>query len=434
MTFGSKRALGVLACAASLLLLTGCIDLSTFEVEESNTSAATFQGLADGGGFVVLSSTGPTDTVPGAGWWRVDRSTGAAVALPGEVDRLSPDGSSALLADGSLWHDDGTVTTEPGVYSEDLRYRLAETGGALVVHSVETGAVVDVDAVFARPAGTTAVIPVAVSNDGRSVAYQLKAGSVTTADRFAHLDAATPLDLPHATDITYMMAARGRIVARADLEIGVYEDPNYGPVTVNLQVDIDLIDIVSGSTVATETRTFLPPTDIERSNFELLGISDNGKTVWSVEERFAADHGLACFGSPAPIVMGCVKRSTLTAVNIGRPSVHVDLAFTEIEAFDITAAGDHAVASLKHTFTHYVDMPVRMPPLLLRRTEGIVGQLDQGPTIEYSSTTACQYAGVPTAPCTVPIVGAHVEISDDGRVAAGNTMSGPGWYDYSRPS
>ena len=69
---------------------------TTFTVQATPGSGADLVLLSGDGRFVVLTATAAGPVVPGAGNWRIDRTTGDTVALPvGTPVRISTENASA---------------------------------------------------------------------------------------------------------------------------------------------------------------------------------------------------------------------------------------------------------------------------------------------------------------------------------------------------
>src|SRR5262245_34919637 len=113
--FGAPGGLFVVGLVVLLLAACDPIPHPDFVVREAPTSPVTVELLSGDGNFVVVHSTGPGSTVPGAGRWRIDRRDGAVVALPtgDRATKLSRDGSRVLITTGNtavVWVTGASVT------------------------------------------------------------------------------------------------------------------------------------------------------------------------------------------------------------------------------------------------------------------------------------------------------------------------------------
>ena len=199
-----------------VLGLAGCepVPHPSFTVRESPDSAVTLRLLSGSASHAVVTATAAGETVPGPGVWRVDRSDGSVDELPaGGPTRISSDGQRVLLTGPKLWSAGSVLTPPSGLLSEELTFALfVDTDGQVKTWEAATGTVTPVETGFPRPPGTTAAIAKAVSDDGRTVQYELR-GS-TRIERFVDLDADAVVDRPNADGGTlqamdlFVLAAR----------------------------------------------------------------------------------------------------------------------------------------------------------------------------------------------------------------------------------
>jgi hypothetical protein len=197
------RALALGLVTVTLLVACDPILHPEVTVREAAGSGVRFRLLSGDGNFVVVQASGPGATVPGPGWWRVDRRDGSVVALPDATGatRISRDGSRVLLAltaGGPVVWADGTVLTPPAgaEFSDDLTFAVfVDADGTVKTWETATQAVAPVEPGFPRPRGTTSAAGKGVSDDGRTVQYTLS--SAAPIERFVDLDAGVAVDRPN---------------------------------------------------------------------------------------------------------------------------------------------------------------------------------------------------------------------------------------------
>lgn len=419
-----RRFAAVVGVGLFLLGLTGCYDHDEFVVVEPPSSPVSFRHLADEGRFTVVEASGAGTVVPAAGWWRVDRDSGATVALPGAASRISADGSRVLLADGRLWHEGGAVDPAGGVYSNDLRFRLAVDAGVLTVHPVLGGPPVDVDAEVPRPAGVTSVTPLAVSEDGRSVSYRMNGGTGPGL-RFVRLGFA-PLDFVEVSGSEAMLSGDGLTVARSV--------NTYGTIDQSAQAQIDVFDLPTGTVVASQTRQLPDYTGgldwSESSSFDLLAISDRGRQVWGVEVRIHTSKVVCGTGPQVPILIRCQVAATLTTFGTDGTSTDVNYG-NVVRSIDLTPNGHFALVSGQHPISAISGQVLHVAPILVNTRNGVVERLTQGEEETTSDGFLCTHYETPSsAPCTIRLHGRDAQMTDDGRLVLARSMRGAGIYEY----
>jgi hypothetical protein len=167
---------------------------SNLRVVSQPGSGVDFALLSGSGNFaVVTTSTGPE---------RIDRRDLSVVALPtGTPTAISDDGSRVLLTSSTpvVWSNGVTITPPPGAHmSRDLTFGVLvdPDDGDVKTWETATQTVTDIETGFPRPAGTTSVQALDVSNDGRTIEYRLVGNtSATSPFRFVDLDANQKLDV-----------------------------------------------------------------------------------------------------------------------------------------------------------------------------------------------------------------------------------------------
>lgn len=427
-----RRRVRQLAAATTAMVLlaglAGCRLHTDFTVREAPDSAVTFRLLSGDGRFVVVTATAAGATVPGAGTWRVERATGAAVALPAAASRISADGRRVLLQDGRLWRDDGPMAAAGDTWSDDLTYRTYLAGGRVTVQDATGGPPVDVEAAHPRPGDTTAATPVAVSDDGLTVHYRLTraAGSV---DRFVRLGLSPPLDLPAAssagsTQHRYALAAGGAALLRTTLRLEPYEDPIFGPGEILIDTTYDLVTVPDGAVTATWTVVSADTTPQQRWTTRAL-VSEDGRRMWVLATLVRTARDL-CGTGPSPVPLTCYLANTLTAV-AAAGARSTSLGAGSVVGFDLTPDG--MLAATDRRFP----VPIgggKYAPQITHAVEGAWETLGQGPTTTTSDAFTCSQMGAGPAPCTINQVGSDIQISDDGHVLAARSMTSTGWYDY----
>lgn len=390
-------ALAILAVAA----LAACepVPHTTFTVEAAPGGGTDLALLSGNGRFVVVTAIAAGPLVPGAGTWRVDRTTGDVVALPdGTPRQISADGSRVLVAGTTglaLW-DDGAESTAPsGVLSDDLTFRVyVGDDGTVQVQDLATGVVRAVEEGFPRPAGW--VSPIGVSDRGNVVVFRFDATI-----RAIDLTAGTHLDIPSlATEGTdtdppadeqVVLAAGGTALARSARSIVCA-----GPQCEQFWASIDLIAIPSGDVLAHH----------ENATQEFAGflrIADNGRAAWAYQERTVLDGDPNC--PSAPQALSCVVSASL--VELSAHGVEVDVLGPG-RGIDLAVSANGRFAALTREQPGYrffmPDAPVR-----------VVDRLTTGPRWET--------LGGGTSPS------ARGRLSDDGRVISTTSETG-GWYDF----
>jgi hypothetical protein len=425
-----RRATALALAAALVLSLAGCRLHTDFTVREAHDSPVTFELLSGDGRFVVVQATAAGATVPGAGWWRVDREDGSTDQLPAEATRISADGARVLLADGSLW-DEGSVTPGSATYSDDLTYRTFLSGGTVASQEVATGATVDVEAGHPRPVGTTGATPISISDDGQTVRYRLSRpeGDI---DRIVRLGQPTVLDLPAPivfgpTHIDHRVAAGGAAVVTTTEEWSTVDIDGLFLLDVVVGVTVELRAIPSGTVTATWTASYEPSS----RSWTVLGrpeISEDGRWVWITQASVILD-STRC--SPfTTLYATCVVQNDLTAVAAGRTRT-TSLGGGDLTSLDITPDGLLAVTNRSFMVTE--PRPWTSEPQITHAIHGPWETLEKGPEVTSGDIQICYRYGDGPPPCTVRVYGAGTQIADDGKVLASRSLLGAGWYDHVDP-
>ena len=392
----------MLAVVVATLAVCEPMPHTAFTVQATPGSGADLVLLSGDGRFVVLTATAAGPVVPGAGNWRVDRTTGDTVALPvGTPVRISTDGSRVLVGDHTgvrLW-DDGVTTPAPdGVLSDDLTANAFVGGdGTVQTRNLATGVVRPVETGFPRPPGTSAWL-FGVSDDGDTVVFRFG-----TTIRVIDLGAGASSDIPSlasdgddtnpATTETVLLAAGGAAMARttessACLLWGCEQ----------FSATIDLIEIPTGTVLGHYDNTTQEAAAFTR-------IADNGRAVWSYQQRSVTDD-VGDPGCPsAPFFAVCVVSASL--VELTASGARVD-ALGGGQGLDLTASANGRFATLTREQPGYRGL---MPDAPVR----VVDRLSSGPRWE-------TLTGGPSP-------SARGRISDNGMVVS-TTTEGGGWYDF----
>lgn len=411
-----RRTLGVVTALLLAISVTGCRTYDEFAVRAPAAGPVAFRHLASGGGHVVVQATAADGTVPGAGWWRVDRTTGDVEALPGAVARISADGSRVLLDDGRLWRAGQPIVTATGAYSDDLRHRFGLVGGALTVTDVATGATVDVDAAHPRPAGAGVVVPVAVSDDGQTV--QFEAHGTAKVIRTVRLGS-DPVDLsidPQATEwsmlrFEHRLSADGRTIARMEVVQLPMEVAGMW-VAVDHAATVQLVDVLTGTVRSSGTWERTPGSS---TTFTLRAIARNGSIVWLTQTALETSRGLWCGGSATPNT--CPTETLVRALRSDGGDLLVDLGWAAgrgwlVRSFDAPSSASFAVVGLG--LNGPTGTLPQTGPVVLHATRGQVDVLEQ------------------TEDGAGP---AHrAQMSDDGRLIAASGPGDQGWYEFADPA
>jgi hypothetical protein len=393
------RSLVLPALAVAMLLLAACEPMphTTFTERAAPGAGADLALLSGDGRYVVLTATGAGPVVPGAGNWRVDRTTGDAVALPaGTPDRISADGARVLLTSGgirTLW-DGGTTSSPTGVLSPDLTAQAfvgVSGSGSVQTQDLATGVVRPVETAFPRPPGTTAWVH-AVSDDGDTVVYGFE-----STIRVVDLGAGASFDIASlaldGAEESVLLAGSGAALARTVQEV-ICMSAGCGLMSSS----IDWIEVPTGAILGHYDNT---TQEIPR----FTRIADNGRAVWSYQEETVGDD----WGYPscpsAPFAATCVVSASL--VELSAHGVRVDpLGAGRGIALDASANG--RFAALTREQPGYAGL---MPDAPVR----VVDRLSSGPRWE-------TLTGGPSP-------SARARISDDGVVISTTSETG-GWYDF----
>jgi hypothetical protein len=425
-TKARRRAVRVALAAGVVAVLAACnpVPHPTTTTREAKTSSVTFRLLAAGGRYAVVTATGPSATVPGAGHWRVDRYTGGAVALPAGLQPLaiSADGTRVRLEDNSLWTDSGTFVPPVGAeYSQDLSAIVYVSGGVIKARRFPSGAEWDVEGGHPRPAGTTGVSPVDVADSGRVVQYAL-AGVQTM--RFVDLDAGTAVDRPNlGYDIGFEWERHRFALAADGSRFAVHYEQGASNPEVGIQIlqsTLELVDADTGTTVGSWVGTGNWPTT------HLL-IGSTGEVAW-IHQRFWQSAPGYCPGSPTYAV--CVVDTRAVSVT---PAGSRTWPIGGNDARAVSASRNGRFL-LVETFTNPFQQRSRLTALDWKA--GTSEALSAGTFTEYDGLN-CRFAYGPmaTAPCTLPVGARSAAITDDFKViaaAAGGTAES-GWFELTNP-
>jgi hypothetical protein len=412
--------------------LVGCDPIThpNFTSKAGPTSPVTFELLSGDGAFAVVRTTAAFGTLPGAGRFRVKRSDGTSDALPssGTAVRISRDGSRVLIsASGAptVWSSGTLISAPAGAqFSDDLTHAVfRDSSGAIKTWVTATQTVGDVETGFPRPAGTTSALPKGISNDGRTVEYELE--GTQHVERFVDLDANQKVDQPNQTSTgdvyvtdEFMLAAGGGGF------VHMHEEGHFDfsiPAQLIDESWAELMAVPSGSAGRRYDNT-------TQEGIVRLHVSADATAAWVYQERHALDGEDGCPSTPA--VMTCVveshalllRRNGWRTFNTGRGALDGSDAPPDARFLALT----------KNAFTYdsfRVDGPVRVLDWLT----GTVESLTASENYTSSDAVVCAAHGR-SSPCTVPAESAQGQMSDDGRTIATTTETGSGWYEYTASS
>ena len=399
-TMRGRRLLVAPLLAVAVAALAACEPMphTQFTQRAAPGSGANLALLSGNGAYVVLTATAAGPVVPGAGNWLVERATGDTVALPaGTPGRISTDGARVLLTNGgiqTLWNA-GVTSTPTGLLSPDLTARAFVAGnGTVQTQNLATGVVRPVETGFPRPAGTATVH--GVSDDGDTVVFQF-GSTIRTID----LGAAASFDLASAaasdTTEVVLLAAGGTALARTVEQL--FCDPAIGCEV--LVSTVELIAVPSGTLLASHD-------DDSQELRRFTRISDNGRAVWSYQERRVLDDAGAPGCPSAPFAITCVVAASL--VELSANGVRVD-ALGAGYGLDLDVSANGRFAALSREQPGYVGF---MPEAPVR----VVDRLTSGP----------RWETLTGGPSTSTLA----RISDNGVVIATTSENG-GWYDFVAP-
>ena len=384
-------------------------------VREQPGSAARFRLLSGNGRYVVVTASAASAAVPGPGTWRVDRTTGAAVALATTAApvRASADGSRILFgteSDPLLWVGGAFVVPPSGVLAEDLGYALYRAGdGTIARWRSADGQVTPVEVGAPRPPATTAAAPTAVSDDGQVVSYRLTVGGAYV-QRFVDLARGTVVDSP--TGQQFALAGSGERFARLSTT------PGGGGW-------VELVAVADGQVVRRHD-------DQSGEALTSLRIGRRGDTVWAHRQRTGSTTQGTCPPVQSPIPLTCVVASSLVAISSWGASVY-PLGPGFLRSFDIDRGGRFALVDQgRNPFV--ASSRDGGPTRVVDRSTDQVEVLDTAaPPYTETDAAVCFGAGR-SAPCTLPAYATDAQMSDDQRLVATTSRSGAGWYEFAAVS
>ena len=286
----------------ALVLLAACeaIPHPNFVAREGPGSPVTFELLSGDAHFAVVRSTGPGATVPAAGRWRVDRSTGSVVTLPDgdQAVKVSRGGERVLVMAGNdsvIWAAGATLAPPAGAkFSDQLTYGVfVDTGGAVKRWETATQSITPVEIGIPRPAGATKAVAKAISDDGLTAEYTLSGPQLAPVERFANLAAGTAVDRPFLSGpVNSYMENRFTLAADGTGFVQVYESgrDDLG-VRRPDEAWADLVELPSGLTRTRYTST-------SRESIEREFISADGDRAWVYQSR--REYGDACIAGLDP--------------------------------------------------------------------------------------------------------------------------------------
>ena len=421
---------------AAVLLLAACDPVlhPEFVVREPPTSPVTFQLMSGDGRFSVLRSTGHSETVPSAGLWRVDRRTGRSVRLPdGErATKISRNGRRVLIATGDpstggttvLWAAGAVVSPPAGTqFSEDLTFGVfVDADGAVKTWESATQSIGLVEPGFPRPPGTVSATPKGISDDGRTIQYELQGSQPI--ERFVDLDAAQAIDRPNlnaGSEFGYVidhfvLAASGNSFVHAH-EAGHFDFTSCICSIVD-ESWAELVALPAGTPGRRYTNT--TGESIDRQMF----IATDGNAAWIYQSRQER-----CPNTPG-ITMICVVASTAVVVtHYGFRAF--DTGPSALVAIDISSNGrmlliDKGAPGLPLGGSLLLPGPVQVIDWIT----GNVESLTRADTYEETRDFICRIF-LQQAPCTLPASSNGAQMTDDLQVVGTTTSTGAGWYEYS---
>lgn len=313
----SRRSLMVGMALLAAVLAAGCQPITHLvtRVVEPVGGPVTLVTTSGSGRFAVVLATAPGATVPGPGWFRVDRTDGSVLALPAmsSFRAISTDGQRISYYDASgadrLW-DAGTVKAVPfGVtLGGDLRFGAFQSLFSLDIRrwEVATDARVPVEAGHPRPADHTEVLTggtIGVSPDGNVVWFQLT-GTGGCLTRFIWLQQSVVRDLPRCTDV--VVAASGASVLYRN---GVFTQSPNPYVDVSGMAGFELVNTLTGAT----SGPVVP--SVDGAWFDTVRLSADGSTVWAVATTAQGTFPPDCGGMGHPTCTGTLTARDLVAVS-----------------------------------------------------------------------------------------------------------------------
>lgn len=314
---GRSRVVRLVGLAVGVALLAACQPVShpVSRVVEPVGGPVTLVATSGSGRFAVVVATGAGGTVPGAGWFRVDRSDGSSVALPpmSSFRAISTDGQRISYYDvggaGSLW-DAGTVRAVPyGVtLSRDLRFGAFQSLFSLDIRRWEaaTNARIPVEVGHPRPADHPDVLTgglIGASDDGNVVWFQLT-GTGGCLTRFIWLQQSVVRDLPRCTDV--VVSATGSAILYRN---GVFTQSPNPYVDVSGMAGFELVNTLTGAS----SGPVVP--SVEGAWFDTVQLSADGTTVWAVATTAQGTLPPDCGGIGRPTCTGTLTARDLVSVS-----------------------------------------------------------------------------------------------------------------------
>ena len=404
-----------------------------FVVREAPTSAVSFQLLSGNGNFSVVRSTGHGKTVPRPGLWRVDRGTGRRVRLPDgdRASKISRDGQRVLVTTGDpstgvtavLWAA-GTVVSPPAgtQFSEDLTFGVfVDTDGAVKTWETATQSIGLVEAGAPRPPGTVSATPKGISDDGRTVQYELRGSQPI--ERFVDLDTAQAVDRPNLDgtggDVGYVidrfvLAASGNSFVHAH-EVGHFDFTGCVCSIVD-ESWAELVALPAGTPGRRYTNT--TGQSIDPQAF----IATDGNAAWIYQSRLAPCPNI-------PTTSFCVVASTAVVVTQNGFRAF-DMGPSALGAIDISSNGRMLLID-----TGAPGLPLggslllRGPVQVIDWITGSVESLARAETYEETRDFICRLV-LQQAPCILSASSSGAQVSDDLQVVGTTTSTGAGWYEY----
>ena len=282
----------LVAVAVVGLVATACDPVlhPTFTTVEA-AGGPTLVGLSADGAYAFVRAPAAGATVPGPGYWRVDRTTHAAVALPDPATQIrrSSDGHRIWYQGSgfasSIWQDGATVVPPALIrMSEDLRWgTFVDLNGHVRRWSTATQTHQDIEVGFPRPTGFDGIeggTNMGVSDDGNVIWFPMRNSSAECRTRFINLALNRADDYPYCGLSLVVAPGTGTshlfIPGRSLTSSFPYGVSFGGPSQIQLV-----------NTVTREVVRVLEPT---RPNawFDGFAISANGWSFWAIQSTVDA--------------------------------------------------------------------------------------------------------------------------------------------------